>query len=385
MPPADDANRLARIALVTQGDPADATTWSGVPASLSLGLEQAGCAVLPVRAEFPQASRLARLLRMEWVEKSTSRAFAAACGTAADRRLRKAGGLDGIVMLGSGYSLSSATPIVSYDDMTVALTLRQGGPPYDSLSPAAAKRWLDRQRRIYADNRACCATSTWAAESVREDYAVPATKVYVVGVGHNIDPGRAERDWSVPRFLFVGADWERKRGAACVEAFAAIRREHPDATLELVGGHPRVEAEGVTCHGTLPLDSEQGRRRYAYLLHRATCFLMPSTHEPFGIAYVDAASSGIASIGTTVGGAADAIGEGGRLVDPADEDALLAAMRELCEPEAARRLGELAYERSKLLTWRAVGERLLRALRPAGVDVEELAPFLDPQPRLEAA
>ena len=368
-----------RIAVVQQGDPTDPKSWSGVPASLSAGLEATGCAVVPVRTEFPGAQRLAHLLRMGWADQASSRTFAATFAAAGNRRLRRAGQLDGVVALGSGYALSTSTPTISFDDMTVAQALRREAPPYDSLSAAAAARWRERQRCIYERNRACCTTSTWTAESVREDYDIPIAKIHVVGIGHNIDPGLTERDWSVPRFLFVGADWKRKRGAACVEAFAAIRREHPRATLDLVGGHPRIDAEGVTGHGSLPLDSEQGRRRYAALLHRATCLLMPSTYEPFGIAYVDAASSGIASIGTTVGGAPDAIGDGGRLVDPAEGGALLVAMRELCDPETARRLGERAHERSKLLTWRAVAERLLRALRPPGVDLDALAPFLTPQ------
>jgi hypothetical protein len=370
---------MPRVALVMQGDPTDAATWSGVPASLSAGLEAAGCEAVPVQAEFPGARRIGNRLRMSWADQAASRGFAAGAGIAAGRRLRRAGGIEGVVMLGSGYSLSTEAPIVSFDDMTVAQALRQSGPPYDSLSAAAAARWCARQRRFYERARGCCATSTWVADSMREDFGIPAAKVHVVGVGHNIDPGRVERDWSTPRFLFVGADWERKRGAACVEAFATIRREHPGATLDLVGGHPRVDADGVSGHGSLPLNSEHGRRRYAELLHRATCFLMPSTYEPFGIAYVDAASTGIASIGTTVGGAPDAIGEGGLLVDPADEGALGAAMLELCEPETAKRLGERAYERSKLLTWQAVAERLLRALQPAGVDLDRLVPFLDPQ------
>jgi Glycosyl transferases group 1 len=376
---------VPRIALTMQGDPTDAATWSGVPASLASGLEAAGCAVAPVRAEFPGAGRVARLLGMDWAEQATSRAFAAACGAAGDRRLVRAGELDGVVMLGSGYALSTAVPTVSFDDMTVALARRQGAPPYDGLDEAGARRWQARQRRIYERARGCCATSTWAADSIREDYGIPASKVHVVGVGHNVDPGRAERDWSAPRFLFVGADWERKRGDAVVAAFAAVRRRHPEATLDLVGGHPEVDAEGVAGHGRLPLNSEDGRRRYGELLRRATCFLMPSTYEPFGIAYVDAASSGIASVGTTVGGAADAIGDGGRLVDPADEGALREAMLELSNPETARRLGERAYERSKLLTWRAVAERLLRALRPAGLDLDRLAPYLEPQPRTPRA
>ena len=370
-----------RIALVQQGDPTGAASWSGVPAGLASGLRAAGCEVTPIDAEFPGAARVAHLLGMSWADQAASRAFAAACGATADRALRRAGDLDGVVTIGSGYSLSTDVPVVTFEDMTVAQALRLSDPVYDSLSEAAAARWRARQRRIYERSRGCCVASTWAAASVCEDYGIPASKAHVVGTGHNIDAGRTERDWSVPRFLFVGVDWERKRGGAVVDAFAAVRQRQPEATLDLVGRHPPVHAEGVSGHGVLPLDSDRGQRKYGELIRRATCFLMPSTYEPFGIAYVDAGASGIPSIGTTVGGAPDAVGDGGRLVDPGDTGTLLDAMLELSDPETARRLGERAYNHSTLLTWRAVAERLLRALRPPGIDLEKLARFLGPQPR----
>lgn len=367
-----------RVALVQQGDPTDPASWSGVPARLSLGLEAAGCEVAPVRAEFPGAARVARLLRLSWADQSTSRAFAAACGAAADRALRRAGRLDGVVMIGSGYALSTELPIVTFEDMTVAQAMSRPDPVYESLNEAGASRWRARQQLIYERSRGCCAASNWAAASVRDDYGIPPAKVHVVGVGRNVEAGRVERDWSVPHFLFVGADWERKRGDAVLESFAAVRQRHPGATLDLVGGHPPVDAENVVGHGTLALDSDDGQRMYAALIRRATCFLMPSTYEPFGIAYVDAGASGLPSIGTTVGGAPDAVGDGGLVVDPESPTALSAAMLKLADPATARRLGERAYERSRLFTWQAVAERLLRALRPPGAEIERLVAYLDP-------
>jgi glycogen synthase len=376
----EEASRLARIALIQQGDPTDPASWSGVPARLARGFEEAGCEVVPVRAVFPGAGRLGRLLGMSWADEATSRVFAAACSAAANRSLRGAGHLEGAVAIGSGYSLSTSVPVVSFEDMTLAQALRQGEPPYDSLSERGANRWLSRQGQIYERCRGCCVASEWAAGSVRVDYGIDAPKVHVVGVGRNIDAGRVERDWSVPRFLFVGADWVRKRGAAVVEAFAGVHESYPGATLDLVGNHPPVDVAGVTGHGRLPLNSTEGQRRYAELLQRATCFLMPSTHEPFGIAYLDAGASGLASIGTTVGGAPEAIGEGGLVVDPDAKGALRAAMLKLADPETARRLGDRAFEHAAPLTWRATAERLLRALRPAGIDLDRLPPFLTTSP-----
>jgi Glycosyl transferases group 1 len=369
---------VTRIAVVQQGDPTEETSWSGVPTGIISGLEASDCEVIPIRGEFRGAPRIGRALRMSWAAQSTSRAFAAACSTSANRALRAADPLDGIVMIGSGYTISTETPFVTFEDMTVAQAMRRGDPLYDALSKAGIERWLKRQQGIYEDSRACCVTSHWAGKSVRDDYGIPASKVHVVGVGHNIDVGRVERNWSVPHFLFVGLDWERKRGDAVVVAFAAVRERYPGATLDLVGGHPPVNAEGVTGHGMLPLDSPDGQRRYGELIRRATCFLMPSRYEAFGIAYVDAGASGVPSIGTTVGGAPDAVGDGGRVVDPSDEWALQDAMLELADPETARRLGERAFMHSKLLTWQAVAGRVLRALRAPGVDNERLLPFLEP-------
>jgi glycosyltransferase involved in cell wall biosynthesis len=120
------------------------------------------------------------------------------------------------------------------------------------------------------------------------------------------------------------------------------------------------------------------------MLERATCFLMPSAYEPFGIAYLDAGAAGVPSIGTTVGGAPDAVGPGGLLVDPGDQAALVTAMLELADPETARQLGALAASHSALFTWRAVAERVLRVLRPAGLDADSLSPALETAPKERA-
>ncbi|HAM00768.1 MAG TPA: HAD family hydrolase, partial [Acidimicrobiaceae bacterium] len=94
----------------------------------------------------------------------------------------------------------------------------------------------------------------------------------------------------------------------------------------------------------------------------ATCFILPSLVEPFGIAYVEAAAHGLPSIATATGGTEDSVGPGGILVDPLDDLAILDAMRDMCDPAVAARLGEVARRRSDLFTWDAVLGRLLRAL-----------------------
>jgi glycosyltransferase involved in cell wall biosynthesis len=265
---------------------------------------------------------------------------------------------------------------VTFEDMTVAQAQRHPeylGLPYDQLA-----LWRTEQGRLYARADACCAGSHWTAESIRSDYGVDPEKVHVVGRGHGLEIAPPPRDWSVPRFLFLGRDWQRKNGDAVLRAFAALRAELPGATLHVVGRHPRLDLPGVHGHGELLLEREADRERLGALYREATCFVMPSKVEAFGISYVEAASFGVPSVGTTVGGAATAIGpDGGLLVDPGDDGALLGALREAADPERAAAMGAAATERAKLFTWPQVAERLARALLPALSRERSLAPFLD--------
>ncbi len=369
---------MIRIAVVLQGDASNPGAWSGVPAGVSAGLAAAGVQPVSIDARLPGSSRLARRLGLSWAEESAHPLLAAAGGRRADLSIRTAGGIDGAVMIGSGYSLGGRIPTVTFEDMTLAQALRQPGTPYSSLSDAAARRWRQRQGRNYARSRGCCVASRWAARSVKDDYGIEASKVHVVGFGHDPESQLVKRDWQTPRYLFIGVDWERKRGPAVLEAFRQVRESYPEATLDLIGGHPPVEMAGVSGHGRLLLGDRDGRERRSALLARATCLVLPSTYEPFGIAYLDAGSAGVPSIGTSAGGAPDAIGEGGIVVDPGEIAPLIEAMLQLADPEIARRLGERAFAHSSLFTWKAVAERLLRALHPAGLELGRLADFLDP-------
>jgi glycosyltransferase involved in cell wall biosynthesis len=222
---------------------------------------------------------------------------------------------------------------------------------------------------------ACCTASHWTAASLRDDYGLPAERVHVVGLGSNHEPSEAPAPAAgSPRFLFVGREWERKNGPLLLRAFARLREELPDARLDLVGGHPPVSAPGVTGHGPLRLDRPDEAARVSELFSTATCFVLPSEVEPFGLVYVEAALAGVPSIATTVGGAGTIVVDGtGLLVPPRDEGALIHAMRKLADPAMARRMGAAARERAGRFAWALVGTRLLRALGvPGGEDAEYL-------------
>ena len=243
------------------------------------------------------------------------------------------------------------------------MTLRQAAashPVYSRMSRPALERWEQRRVEIYRRARTCAAASRWTAESLCSDYGVAATKVAVVGFGANHGQEAPERDWSSPRFLFVGIDWERKGGPLLLRAFSRLREVVPEAALDVVGGHPPLRAPGVTAHGVLSRAHKRDRDLIAALFARATCFVMPSQIEPFGIAYVEAGAAGVPSIASSVGGPSDVIGrDGGIVVQPDDEEGLVQAMLSLADPRTAKQMGEAARARSALYTWPRVADRLL--------------------------
>jgi glycosyltransferase involved in cell wall biosynthesis len=382
---------MKRIGVAFPGDPSQPATWSGTPSGVMRGLREAGVESVALNVEpsplvqktalhltsvaylRPNRDARAAVVRARAAGRG-SRPFTALQSWSAPRALRRAGHLDGIVQIGTGFTLDTDVPIATFEDMTVLQTQTHPYLGWDLLSQRTFESRVERQRRAYERAVACCLTSHWAAESVIRDYGVAPEKVHAVGVGRNHSaPPDVERDWNEPRFLFVGLDWARKNGEGVLRAFARLRRELPAAQLDIVGGHPPIDLPGVSTHGILRLDVPEQHDRLERLFAEATCFVMPSHSEASAIAYVEAAAAGLPSIGTSSGGSDYLIGEGGLVVDPADDEALFDAMRRLSDADTAAAMGAAAKQRSELFTWPAVARRLLRALEgepaePLGVE-----------------
>jgi glycosyltransferase involved in cell wall biosynthesis len=359
-------NARKRVGLVYRSGKPREKAWSGIPAGLARGLGALGFNAELIDAE-PRSSvtqgahiwaALIRGSRHGGMLAPEVRELRRLCA-----RLRASpGDLDAVVQMGSDFGVPFLGRLATYEDQTVS-QLARVYPIRDLLGSAAITRWIEAQAKCYEIAVACCVMSQWAADSIVHDYGVDPGKVHVVGAGRNYEPRPTDRDWTKARFFFMGYDWERKNGSLVLRAFARLRERVRNARLDIAGGHPRIDMEGVTAHGPLDLSDPHQRAHAEGLFESATCFVMPSQCENFGIVYVEAAAAGVPSIGTTVGGAADAIGhEGGLLIDPSNEQALVDAMVAMCDPQRARSMGAAARNRSRLFTWRAVAERIADAL-----------------------
>lgn len=364
-----------RIGLVYPGkDPVSPTAWSGTPAGLRNGLEDNGVDVVPIpcNVPFPRRVHAAVLSRRNGRRGHVAHAAQPqvnARTAALSRAITSADRVDGLIAMGTDlYDLSqlpiASTPVVTYDDGTLAQFARHDSSELSVAGYPASmvSEWAARQQAACRRADACCVSSQWAAKSVVDDYLVEPPRVHVVGMGHSPRGESANRDWETPHFLFVGVDWERKNGAAVLRAFAQVRRNVPNASLHLVGKHPVVSGNGVYGHGVLRRDDPRAQAQLAELFARATVFVLPSRFEPFGIAYLEAASAGVPLIATTEGGAGDILSEGSIVVDPENESDLVGAMMRLCQPSRASHLGRRAQEIASHYSWQSVARRIVNVL-----------------------
>lgn len=357
-------------------DSVSPANWSGIPDGLASGLSAHGAQVVPINDIVPHGLRevvavLSRstgrrgdvAARMRISRWARTRAFA--------QQVSRALPLDAVVAMATemydlAQVLQARVPGVTFDDATY---LQQTRDPDSDISQAKAPA-RHRARSIFyqqAGSEAatmCCVSTQWAATSFEADYGIPADKIAVVGMGHRprLTGAGGERDWSTPKFLFVGADWQRKNGAAVLKAFERVHQQIPAATLDVVGAHPPISIPGVTPHGFLARENASAQRLLDRLYATATCFVLPSLYDAAGIAYLEAASSGLAVVVTARGGATEMLNDGAVVVDPHDPSALVEAMLALSDPGYARSMGAKALRSAASSSWSDVVGRLLEAL-----------------------
>jgi glycosyltransferase involved in cell wall biosynthesis len=141
------------------------------------------------------------------------------------------------------------------------------------------------------------------------------------------------------RFLCVGSLTPRKNVVRLARAFERLG----DGTLVFAGdgplrsdleGRPAIELLGAVSHERIP-----------ELITSARVVCGPSLIEPFGQALLEGMAGGRTVVATRIGGPPEFVTpEAGVLVDPADEDALVDALRDAasfpCPNEAARAAAE---------------------------------------------
>ncbi|HWC26928.1 MAG TPA: glycosyltransferase [Solirubrobacteraceae bacterium] len=151
-----------------------------------------------------------------------------------------------------------------------------------------------------------------------------------------------------PEILFVGRLAPHKRQDAVIRAFELYRRRHaPEARLVLVGApiNPRYEAAmralaDELSPGRVTIESGLAREQLAARWRAAHAFLCLSEHEGFCIPLLEAFHFGVPVIARAIGGVPEVAGDAALLVEPGDDESVVAELLALAVVDAELR-GEL--------------------------------------------
>jgi glycosyltransferase involved in cell wall biosynthesis len=194
-------------------------------------------------------------------------------------------------------------------------------------------------------SRLVIAISRHVQETVVERLGLPPERVRVVHLGldrERFHPGDAPRE---PFLLYPANKWPHKNHALLVEAFARIRREHPDLRLVLTGsGHEDTAyPAGVETPGRVGDDA------LADLYRRASALVFPSLYEGFGQPPLEAMASGCPVAVARSGALPEVCGDAARYFDPTSVEDLTAAVLDVLS--APQDLVERGLERASRFSW----------------------------------
>jgi teichuronic acid biosynthesis glycosyltransferase TuaC len=199
-----------------------------------------------------------------------------------------------------------------------------------------------------------------------------AGETRVVHLGAEVpDAQRSPRRDGPPRLVTVAHLVGRKRHADVLRALAVLGQRHPTLRYAIVGEGPeRIALEGLAArlavaervdfHGQLAPPQAIAEAR------RCTLFVMPSTEEAFGVAYIEAMAGGVPAIGCRGEPGPEEIaaaGEGLVLVPPGDIERLTQRIDELLsDPQRLREVGQRAHATvAAHFTWERCGRQTLAA------------------------
>ena len=167
-------------------------------------------------------------------------------------------------------------------------------------------------------------------------------------------------------FLYVGTIEPRKNLAALLDAYAALRAEHPDIGLVIAGGKgwlyksffERLRASGLEPHviltGYVPDEDLPD------LLKCAEAFVFPSAFEGFGLPPLEAMACGVPVLCSNASSLPEVVGEAGLLLPPNDARAWAEALsRVLADAQLRADLRTRGLARARLFTWENAARRTL--------------------------
>ncbi len=223
-----------------------------------------------------------------------------------------------------------------------------------------------QQRSIAQSDRCLCVSDLWQ-QILKSDYGISAHRV-VNGVSRRfarLKQESAEASETIaaisaarsllssdssPIYMTVGGIEPRKNSINLLKAFVAVRAMQPTAKLLIVGGATLFDYRDYRDQFMSLVDSDDvadglilpgvvSDQVLAQLYQLADAFVFPSVKEGWGLAVLEAIAFGLPVLASNQAPFTEFLSPASAaLVDPADVEAIAAAMQEIIKPDVASRL-----------------------------------------------
>lgn len=185
--------------------------------------------------------------------------------------------------------------------------------------------------------------STWAANSLHRNYALPQSNIRIVRSGQDMSQFKPVVPHNgPPNILFIGNDFIRKGGDKLAQWVTGPLAG--TCHLHIVSCDPaaKLSGPGITFHGRVP-HAELVRQ----LMPQMDMLCLPTQLDMSPHVLVEAAAAGLPSVSSELGGIGDIVlqGKTGLLLPPEDDAGFISALRTLISsPDLRRSMGATARQ-----------------------------------------
>jgi glycosyltransferase involved in cell wall biosynthesis len=258
------------------------------------------------------------------------------------------------------------------------------GPLPRVVNQMLMRNAVKRAQRIIAPSEA-------TANAVRQSFPDAAGRVLTIpeAADDGFNPTRnpeAEAAWQLrlgvrPPYIFYLGQWKAyKNLPVLLEAFALVRRTHPNAQLVIAGDdprHPEVrKAASRLPEGSVTLPGRLPESAVPDLYRGAAVVVLPSRAEGFGLPVIEALACGAPVVCSDLPVLREIADGVAVFCDPTDPAAFAQAMGAILDAPGNPVRRQLGIERARSYTWKRAAEQTVAAYE-AALGVALIGPALE--------
>ena len=316
-------NSRLKIAFLTQGDPLDRRTWSGINHYMAKALQK-HCGDVsflgPVRSRLEIFGKLLNKASRIFLKKRYNYTHSVFLAKRYARIIEQKIAAESFDLI---FSPSASTVVafvktdtpVAYLSGTTFSLMNNYYPYFCNLLDTSVRQGNIIEGLAIKKASLILYASQWAAQSAVDDYGADKTKMHVLPFGANLDEVYPRETVLKKRrtdrctLLFLGVDWQRKGGDIAFETLLRLEDLGVRAHLIVCGCKPPIglSHERMKVIPFLDKNDNQQRRELMDLLFTSDFLLLPTRSECFGIVFCEANAFGLPVITTDTGGVSGAI------------------------------------------------------------------------------